>query len=819
MRLIGEPVLPSLPLKMPVPPPLPQGVTFEALVDDQHPHPQRAAWIMEWEWRLDFNRRIDEAQERIERCSKDILEFGKEYFPDLFSQPFGKFHREMSDLVFNLDPAEWFYQDKHGNQLQKQGVVVAAPRGHGKCLSGLTNVTTYAGRHVLLRDITVGQEIVSLNQTTLRFERDIVVAKEHTGTKPVIRIRTRTGKELTLTREHRVFTYGGWKVAGELSLADRIAAPRQVPIAPTVLGRQDAEVQEWQRLEGADVSWDQIVAIEDAGICDTYDIQVAKNENFISNGLVTHNSAWMTFLLPIYCAVFRIKHFVVIFSNNRDGVTLFCTQIKREIEENEKLRADFGNLSGKVYGRPWGAFTFVICHPSNDDSSLPAYETMIAGRSVGTNVRGMRFGAHRPSLVLGDDLEKDENVQTAEQRGKMQALLTQRIMPMLDPADGLLFICGTIFHYDSLLARLLKPESGQGWVQRIWKCILPPATDVLDEDAIPLWPERWPINALRSKRLTPPMTLHEWNTEWMNDPSDPESREYKPEWFRWYSRSRHLRYNKKEGAYEWCKPGDVHPLTGQARWQKLFIYQAVDPAPGLNKENDYFAMLTGGISALTHDVVIIHLVRGHFPFAEQVNVIEGQFMQFPMTVGCAIETENYQDVLRQTIINRQARRYGVRRVPVKGIKQKRLRDSKVGRLRRRAWDMQTGTVWFPAIQEGTAGYADAPYSEPTPAGERVRVHPLVYPLYREMIEFPKSRNDDTLDTFDMLLSVIGKRRIFSDQAAAEKDEILAEDNPLVRPRARTPVVPGIAANGSAGVVQVDRRNNRRRTGRATPVLS
>jgi hypothetical protein len=88
-----------------------------------------------------------------------------------------------------------------------------------------------------------------------------------------------------------------------------------------------------------------------------------------------------------------------------------------------------------------------------------------------------------------------------------------------------------------------------------------------------------------------------------------------------------------------------------------------------------------------------------------------------------------------------------------------------------------------------------------------------------MIEFPKSRNDDTLDTFDMLLSVIGKRRIFNDQAAAEKDEILAADNPLVRPRARTPVVPGIAANGSAGVVQVDRRNNRRRTGRATPVLS
>lgn len=658
MRLVAEPVLPPIPERLVVPPPLPPGVTLEDMLNSDVPHPHRGAWFTEWEDRLAYNKAIDAREERLNRCAGDILEFGKEYFPEIFSSPFASFHREMMDLVFDLDPAEWYYEDDHGNQLEKQGVVVAAPRNHAK-------------------------------------------------------------------------------------------------------------------------------------------------------------SAIITFLLPVYCAVFRIKHFIVIFSNNRDGVTLFCNQIKREIEENEQLQADFGNLCGKSYGRPWGAFTFVICHPGDDNT--PAYETMIAGRSIGTNVRGMRFGAYRPGMVIGDDMEKDENVQTAEQRNKTQGLLTQRIMPMLDPDDNLLFICGTIFHYDSLLSRLLKPESGRGWVQRIWKCILDNATDVLDENAIPIWPERWPINKLRSKRLTPPMTLHEWNTEWMNDPSDPESREYKPEWFRWYSRSQHLRYNSKEKVYEWAKPGDRHPLTGEPRWQKLYIYQAVDPAPGLNKDNDYFAMLTGGVSALTHDVVIIHLVRGHFPFAEQVNVIESQFMQFPMTIGCAIESVNYQDVLRQTIVNRQARRYGVRRVPVKGIKQKKERDSKVGRLRRRAWDMQTGTVWFPAIFAGDSGFADAPLSEPTPSQERVRVHSLIYPLYQEMIQFPKSRNDDALDTFDMLLSVMGKRRIFSDQQEAQRAELLKEENPLVRPRPRPRVEPGVLPNSGAGIVRVQKRNSRRRAGRAVAV--
>lgn len=662
MRLVAEPVLPPIPERLPVPPPLPEGATMADMLREDPVHPQRGAWFADWEWRLAYNKSVDEMEERITRCSQDILEFGKEYFPEVFALPYADFHRELMDLIFDLDPEEWYYPDQHGNELEKQGIVVAAPRGHAK-------------------------------------------------------------------------------------------------------------------------------------------------------------SSCVTFLLPIYCAVFRIKRFIVIFSNNRDGVTLFCTQIKREIEENEKLRADFGNLSGRIYGRPWGAFNFVIAHPDEEGGRTPAFETMIAGRSVGTNVRGMRFGAYRPDLIVGDDMEKDENVQTAEQRNKMQGLLTQRIMPMLDPEKGLLLICGTIFHYDSLLSRLLRPDSARGWVQRIWKCILPPARDVLDEDAIPLWPERWPINTLRSKRLTPPMTLHEWNCEWMNDPSDPESREYKAEWFRWYTRSENLRYNSKEKVYEWHKPGERNTLTGEPNWQKLFVYQAVDPSPGLNKNDDYFAMITGGISALSHDVVIIDLVRGHFPFAEQVNLIESRFMAFPMTIGCAIEAENYQDVLRQTIVNRQARRYGVRKIPVKGIKQRRQRDSKMGRLRRRAWDMQTGTVWFPAVPEGDQRYSDAPYSEPTPTNERVRVHPAIYPLYLEMIQFPKSKNDDTLDAFDMLLTVMGKRHIFSDEAEAKRQEFAKEDNPLVRPKVRRALEPVITPHGGAGVTRVQKRNNRRRTGRGAATLA
>jgi hypothetical protein len=1029
MRLIAEPTLPPIPDRISVPPPLPPNTTLEEILDISAPHPQRGAYLAEWEWRVKYNNDIAALEERLTRTSQDILEFAKEYFPEMFRAGFGDFHREITDLILNIEENEWYYTAEDGEKREKRGIVIAAPRGHGK-------------------------------------------------------------------------------------------------------------------------------------------------------------STILTFLFPLYCAVFRIKRFIIIFSNNKAGVTQFCTSLKRELEENEKLRADFGDLVGKSYGRQWGAFEFIACHANQDaDGDIsPSWETKIMGVSMGTNVRGFRFGPYRPDAVfchekgtricvdgqwmnvedhptatfvqkeglsvslrglplpevvtrdhlywvrqyeettakriasgepfksegwvesqlldkhsyigtpiktrvdevqgipyyvpglnierdektgrivtsrggyvtrvpkefsdpewwwlfglwwgdghipgkqrvgltiadkdvvtflrvksileqagipyitipkegcfqlvfchaalsrwlkswrignsrkqpptwveyldfslqrqlvqgyiaadgwvdtrkktagvrltsihleglycvrrilarlgvaatirmgagprtekfrggrtsetqqkydlyfkdgaslLGypietssrytlkacfiedgklwtkvtnvtdaglrtfvpiqtkthdyvthfglshncDDIEKDENVQTLEQRNKLQGLLAQRILPMLDPRTGIFIFCGTMIHFDSLLARLMSHESKDGWVQRLYRCtkdIDGRPVDILDPKAIPLWPEWWSLQKLRGMRLTPPMTLHEWNTEWMNDPHDPENRDFLPEWVRWYHRGSDLRFNSKMGEYEWCKPGDMNSLTGEPRWQRLYVYQAVDPSVGESAHNDYFVMITIGLSAETHDIILLHLVRGHFNFAEQVNTIESQFMQFPMTIGCGLEAQGYQAVLAQTILSRQAKRYKVRKIPVKKLTQTKNRDGKIGRLRRRAWDMQTGTVWFPYVKEGDKGYSDAPYSEDAQAKDRVRVHSTFAPLYTEMMEFPKSRNDDTLDAFDMAMTVLGRRRMFGDYAEAERLAKTNEDNPLFKPARRVPVQPGLNAQGGATVVTMQRMGSKRRTGR------
>src|SRR5204862_193621 len=48
--------------------------------------------------------------------------------------------------------------------------------------------------------------------------------------------------------------------------------------------------EELRCLAESDILWDKVVKIEEAGIEDVYDMEVAFLHNFIANGIITHNS-------------------------------------------------------------------------------------------------------------------------------------------------------------------------------------------------------------------------------------------------------------------------------------------------------------------------------------------------------------------------------------------------------------------------------------------------------------------------------------------------------------------------------------------------
>lgn len=93
----------------------------------------------------------------------------------------------------------------------------------------------------------------------------------------------------------------------------------------------------------------------------------------------------------------------------------------------------------------------------------------VTARSKGGQVRGLKFMQHRPSLIILDDIEDLESVNTPEQRKKTEDWFFKDVMGA-GSADGNtdITIVGTILHTEGLLAKLLKTPA---WLRSKYQAI------------------------------------------------------------------------------------------------------------------------------------------------------------------------------------------------------------------------------------------------------------------------------------------------------------------------------------------------------------
>ena len=137
------------------------------------------------------------------------------------------------------------------------------------------------------------------------------------------------------------------------------------------------------------------------------------------------------------------KHYEIILSDSSEQAEGFLSDIKTELEENAALREDFGELEGRV----WKASVILL-------SNGVKIEALGAGKKI----RGRRHKQWRPDLILCDDLENDENVNTPEQRKKLRDWFYKAVSKAGDTYTDIVYI-GTLLHYDALLANVAKnPE-------------------------------------------------------------------------------------------------------------------------------------------------------------------------------------------------------------------------------------------------------------------------------------------------------------------------------------------------------------------------
>ncbi|HUY75999.1 MAG TPA: AAA family ATPase, partial [Ktedonobacterales bacterium] len=134
---------------------------------------------------------------------------------------------------------------------------IVGPNGSGKCLVGSSLVTLADGRDIPIRDLVDDAlrdatsvetlddgvlsrenphdiEVVSLNPETLRLEhRPVTAFVRRTAPDHLLRIRTRSGREVTATPYHPLFTLDHGQLralkAEELAPGVRIGLPRRLP--------------------------------------------------------------------------------------------------------------------------------------------------------------------------------------------------------------------------------------------------------------------------------------------------------------------------------------------------------------------------------------------------------------------------------------------------------------------------------------------------------------------------------------------------------------------------------------------------------------
>jgi replicative DNA helicase len=146
------------------------------------------------------------------------------------------------------------------------------------CLSGDSLITLAdSGKQIPIREL-VGQSnfsVWALNEETMKLEKALVSKAFSTGIKSVYLLKTRLGRTIKATANHKFSTIKGWKRLDELGIGETIALPQPEKII---------------NLAHSDIYWDSIISITESGTEEVFDLTVPTLHNFVANDIIVHNS-------------------------------------------------------------------------------------------------------------------------------------------------------------------------------------------------------------------------------------------------------------------------------------------------------------------------------------------------------------------------------------------------------------------------------------------------------------------------------------------------------------------------------------------------
>jgi len=171
-------------------------------------------------------------------------------------------------------------------------------------------------------------------------------------------------------------------------------------------------------------------------------------------------STLVTLAYVLRVAVERREPYVWIVSDTKHQARAHLENVKSELLENPRLAADYPGAVGK--GPVWRSGSIVLANRV----ALEAFGT-------GQRIRGRRHRAHRPTLIVCDDLQNDGHMLSALQRDHARSWFHGTLMKAGVRETNVVHLA-TALHREALAMELHETP---GWRSRIFRAI-----------------ERWPRN-------------------------------------------------------------------------------------------------------------------------------------------------------------------------------------------------------------------------------------------------------------------------------------------------------------------------------------
>lgn len=208
---------------------------------------------------------------------------------------------------------------------------------------------------------------------------------------------------------------------------------------------------------------------------------------------------------PAWLATFKKAKDICIISASENLAVDLMRKIKI-MSESDELYID---LFGDMRSAKWTENHIILSNGVN-----------IRAKGAGGQIRGFR-----PDVLILDDIETDESVQSEDQRKKLKNWLFKACLNTLLP-DGQFIIVGTIIHYLSVLNDIL--DTPNGWTKRR----LTAYVDGIEEEGHALWEEQRPHKWLQERKAE--IGSFAFASEYMNNPMADETAPIKVDQIRYW---------------------------------------------------------------------------------------------------------------------------------------------------------------------------------------------------------------------------------------------------------------------------------------------